>query len=163
MQNYRNLTRYLSIRRSQLYSVLAQRNVRILALVCVLTSCTYAEPKMVFDIPRLVNKNIDEIKKIMGEPMSDYESEGGSSRYASYYNGKDDDTVHLWMRYSPASREIDFLMIITRKPYRTIEDLMIVGNLKSKSNQYKVKTDTTFSLYENGYQQITVYPLRTGP
>ncbi|MEX8547481.1 MAG: hypothetical protein V5804_07755 [Mucilaginibacter sp.] len=103
----------------------------ILLLIC--TSCDFKEPKppqVTFDVPSLIGKNIDQVRKVLGksDDTSPDPSRHSVDGYTNHYhkNGQ-----HLLIDFDPHTRRIHRLSIHSDVPYDNLKDIMKVGNLDS--------------------------------
>jgi len=104
-----------------------------------------AKPKYVFDVPLLIGKNIDEIRKILGEPVEKEFIEPtqeqislGATEWDNTFNkdGKD-----LLVTFGVKSRKAIEFFISTDDPSGKTQDknhLLELGNLSENSDAYKV-------------------------
>ncbi|MDD3284377.1 MAG: hypothetical protein PHZ07_02170 [Patescibacteria group bacterium] len=100
--------------------------------------------KFTFDVPSLIGKNIDEIKIILGEPYNDSEPtelqlETGIDEWSKTFRKNNFD---LLVTYNPKTKTvIDFFIPTNDSSGATnnTDSLLIVGNLKKNSLDYKVE------------------------
>lgn len=123
-------------------------------LTVILLSCS--QPKVVYDIPPLIGKNIDEVVKIINE--------GKPYDFDTLYTSINKHFTHskgsyiLDISYNNSTRKINkFLIVSQDESFRNYKDILRIGNLDSISKKYYVKTDMSFS-YFNTYSNITIYP-----
>lgn len=100
--------------------------------------------EMIFDVPFLLNKNIDEIKKILGKPTSDTEPtklqiQMGIDEWDKTFakNG-----YELLVRYNPKTRKVIDIFIGTNDPSGAssyFKDLLQVTNTEKESPSYMVR------------------------
>ncbi|WP_155978006.1 hypothetical protein [Pedobacter glucosidilyticus] len=132
-----------------------------------LAGCFYPEPKVVFDIPSLIGKNIDEVTYILGNNYSDHDpfknqkgvlKTRGSHSYRIYEKFRGDSTISLSICYIPYTKEIKFLTIVSRQEYKSKADILKLGNLDSLAGDYVLEYDTLTFFLGNRYTNIRVYP-----
>lgn len=118
----------------------------ILLLIC--TSCSFKEPKppqVTFDVPALIGKNIDEIRKVLGKPLYD-EIEPSNPKEETFENDFKKNGETLIVYFSPNSRRISELTLISSEEYDRLEDVMKIGNLTSKeTDSYWVESFHPFA------------------
>ncbi len=98
---------------------------------------TVKQVKMIFDVPSLLGKNIDQIKTVLGKPTSDGEPTELqlSMGVDEWDKGFQKDGEELLVTYNPKTRKvIDFFVSGTNK-----NDVLIVGNLKDGASGYALE------------------------
>lgn len=130
-------------------------------------------PKVVFDIPPLIGKDIDQINSIMDtlntkgvtdlllkksrlnkdEPLNSSEKHW-SKNYAK-------DGYILSVNYNPQTREVySFLIVSKDRDFDKFWDILKIGNLNSYGANYTTETDTASWSWSHKkkYYDVTVYP-----
>ena len=130
-----------------------------LLLLILLNSCVRTldeETKVVFNIPSLIGKNIDEILKQLGEPDERLHIDPNDS--VAYYQFTRESWL-LSVKYNPKSRKvIDFsIWHLPIVKIIQLKDLLRIGNVDSVAFGYVVIPEN-LSETENGYTNITVVP-----
>ena len=126
--------------------------------------CTEKEPHVVFNVPQLIGKNIDEVRSELRVP--DPESQGP---FIEPPNSDDTDiykidSYKLIIDFDINSREVTLLMIVDQDGgFRKLGDLLKIGNLDSLSTNYKIKTDRSWAPTMK-YDNVAIYPVnRSNP
>lgn len=97
---------------------------------------TNNQAKMVFDVPSLLGKNVDQIKAVLGNPVSDAEptKQQLSVGVSEWDKEFQKDGQSLLVTYNPKTRQvIDFFISGTSKT-----DVLIIGNLKDGDSKYSI-------------------------
>jgi len=133
----------------------------ILLLIC--TSCTEQKPpcteqkppQVTFDIPALIGKNIDEVRKILGKPTEsdpDPPKHKEKGNYSCFY---DRGNQTLGISYNPYTRLIESFQIISSEEYDNVNDLLKLGNLHSMENlDYRIEIE--HPIFTRDFRSITV-------
>jgi hypothetical protein len=105
----------------------------LLILLLIGTGCTNSNqepPEVTFDIPSLIGKNIDQVRKVLGksEDTSPDPSRPSVKAYTNWYHKKGQ---KLLIDFDPHTRKITRFYIQPDVPYDNLEDVMKVGNLDS--------------------------------
>lgn len=120
-----------------------------------MVSCKQSQ--VVFDVPPLVGKNIDEVTKILGgnrKQLAASEDTLKSYSYSPYV--KNGYTLNI--TYNPQTRNVyEFLIATQDMGFNDLEDMLEIGNLDSTSRNYWIETDRSFN-FLNNYSNVTVYP-----
>ncbi len=111
----------------------------ILLLLC--TSCKEQKPPQVtFDIPSLIGKNIDEVRKVLGKPLY-HPIEPSNPKKDTFENEFEKNGETLFVDFNPKSRRISQLCLISSEEYDKLEDIMKIGNLTStKTDSYYIES-----------------------
>lgn len=102
------------------------------------TTTQETKPAPVFDIPVLVGKNIDEVRKVLGKP-ADADPEPTQEQIElgadEWYNGYKKDGVELTITFNPKTRKItDFFLSGDNR-----NKLMEQGNLQNNQSAYRIE------------------------
>jgi hypothetical protein len=123
---------------------------------------TEKEIKIVFDVPSLLNKNIDEIRKDLGQPvdkeMLEPTKEQMDMNFEEWDNNFEKNGCSLLVTFNPQTRKVIdfFLTTTTSEKIENIDNLLIIGNLEEDSSDYELKTVIAFKSKEiNG---VTITP-----
>ena len=100
--------------------------------------------KVVFDVPSLMGKNIDQIEKILGEPDIDNEPTKLQIEQGVTIGDKIfiKDGYELLVMYNPQTRKVKDFFIPTTNPSEKTDDysdLLKIGNLVENDNDYTVR------------------------
>jgi hypothetical protein len=121
------------------------------------------EVKIVFNVPSLLHKNIDEIRNVLGKPigaeMLEPTKEQMDTNFESWDNNFEKNGCSLLVTFNPQTRKvIDFyITTTTSEKIENIDNLLIIGNLENDSSDYELKTVVAFKNKEiNG---VTVTPI----
>ncbi len=102
-------------------------------LLLIFTSCTEPKPPQVtFDVPALIGKNIDEVRKILGKPHSPLANriEPSNPKEETFSNDYEKNDVYISFIFNTKSRRISRITLIsTINEYDRLEDVMKIGNL----------------------------------
>jgi len=111
----------------------------VLLLLC--TSCKEQKPPQVtFDIPALIGKNIDEVRKVLGKPTESDPDPPNHKEKGSYACFYDKDNQTLCISYNPYTRIIKSFQIISSEEYKNVNDLLKLGNMHSVENlDYRIE------------------------
>lgn len=96
------------------------------------------KPAFVFDIPTLVGKNIDEVRKMLGQPLDTYpepnqqQIELGTDQWD---NGYKKDSVELIVTFDPKTRKITDFFLSGDNRGKLIQQ----GNLKENQSSYRIE------------------------
>jgi len=124
-------------------------------LLLIFTSCTEQKPPQVtFDVPALIGKNIDQVRKVLGksEDTSPDPSRASVKGYTNWYhkNGQ-----ALLIDFDPHTRKITRFYIHPAVPYDNLEDVMKVGNLDSiETMNYIIEPSYSFLRSYSGIEVI---------
>lgn len=115
------------------------------------------KPAFVFDIPTLVGKNIDEVRKMLGQP-SDADPEPNQQQIDlgtdEWYNSYKKDGVELTVTFNPKTRKItDFFLSGDNRA-----KLILQGNLKENQSTYRI--EEVKALRGGGITGIKIIPQR---
>lgn len=131
----------------------------LILLICA--SCKEPKPPQVtfdipvFDVPALLGKNIDEVRKVLGKPKEGSPEppdpkEKGS--YVSFYSKSGQD---LFIYYNPYTRKIKSFQIMSSEGYKNITDLLKLGNLHFMENlDYRIEVSHPF--FSNDFNNFIV-------
>ncbi len=110
----------------------------ILLLICL--SCKEQKPPQVtFDVPALIGKNIDEVRKVLGKPSSPIANriEPSNPKEETFENTFEKNGEKLFVDFNTKSRRIFRLSIFPSEDYDNLKDIMKIGNLDAiKTQQY---------------------------
>jgi hypothetical protein len=103
------------------------------------------EVKIVFDVPSLLHKNIDEIRNVLGKPidaeMLEPTKEQMDTNFESWDNNFEKNGCSLLVTFNPQTRKvIDLFISKTDNKIENTDDLLLQGNLKDDASEYKVET-----------------------
>lgn len=109
------------------------------------TSITKTDIKTVFDVPSLIGKNIDEVRKILGKP-TDKEIDPSKAQLKmdldSWDNNFEKDGYSLLVTYNPQNRKVIDFFISTKDPSgitSDYSDLLKVCNITNDNTKYTVE------------------------
>ncbi len=125
----------------------------LLLLIC--TSCREQKPPQVtFDVPTLIGKNIDEVRKVLGKPsVSPYGPTDLKKEYYVIQYHKNDQNLMIF--YNVHTRKVGEYSIVSSTEYDNVKDLLKTGNLDSmETNNYWIETDGSF--FSKTFKSITV-------
>ncbi len=134
------------------------KSLQFIAVVILLTSCgssnsteptstgiAKAKVKVVFNVPSLIGKNIDEIRKVLGKP-SDKEIEPTKlqmkMKFDSWDNSFEKDEHTLLVTSNPQNRQVIDFFIGTADPSGSTSDytdLLQICNIVSDNSNYSVE------------------------
>jgi len=134
------------------------KSLQFIAVVVLLTSCgssnsteltsaiiPKATVKAVFDVPSLIGKNIDEIRKVLGKP-SDKEIEPTKlqmkMKFDSWDNSFEKNEHTLLVTFNPQNRQVIDFFIGTKDPNGSTSDyseLVQISNVVSDNSKYSVE------------------------
>lgn len=115
------------------------------------TGCTFEKqkpPQVTFDIPSLIGKNIDQVRKVLGK-SDDTSPDPSDSSVKGYTNWYNKNGQELLIDFDPHTRKITRFYIHPDVPYDNLEDVMKVGNLDS--------IETMNYIIEPGYSFLRSY------
>ena len=103
------------------------------------TLVTEKKMEMLFDVPSLVNKNIDEIKEVLGKPSSDTEPTELQLKtgFEEWDKTFEKDGYELLITYNPKTRKVIDFFIATNDPSgktKKYNDLLQVTNVEENSS-----------------------------
>jgi hypothetical protein len=107
---------------------------------------TEKEHQIVFDVPSLLNKNIDEIRKDLGQPIDKEMLEPTKVQmdmnFEEWDNNFEKNGYSLLVTFNPQTRKVIdfFLSTTTSEKIDNIDKILMIGNLESNSSDYKLKT-----------------------
>ena len=134
------------------------KSFQLIAAIILLTSCgssSSTEPttttipktdiKAVYDVPSLIGKNIDEIRRVLGKP-SDKEIEPTKlqmkMKFDSWDNGFEKDGRTLLVTFNPQNRQIVDFFIETTDPSGSTSDysdLLQICNVTNDNPKYSIE------------------------
>lgn len=133
-------------------------------LFLIFTSCSEPKPSQVtfpkppqgtFDVPALIGKNIDEVRKVLGKPTEsdpDPPRHKEKGNYSCFY---DRDNQTLGISYNPYTRRIKSFQIVSSEEYDNVNDLLKLGNLHSMENlDYRIEIE--HPIFTRNFRSITV-------
>lgn len=101
--------------------------------------------KIIYDVPSLVGKNIDEVREALGKPQAGRDeptSEQLSLGFSEWDNQFGPDDKALLVTFNPQDRKIIDFFISTDDPSGATKDkdyLLALGNLKENDPNYKIE------------------------
>lgn len=114
------------------FNLKAVKNLLYILLVFC-SSCSEPKPPQVaFDIPVLIGKNIDEVRKVLGKPSSPLANriEPSNPKEETFENDYEKNDVYISFIFNTKSRRISRITLIsTINGYDRLEDVMKIGNL----------------------------------
>ena len=127
--------------------IMTVMSILVIALVslCIIGYILFPPPPpsaIVFDIPALVYKNIDEVRLVLGKP-NHKELEPMDKAAKEWSNTYHKDGFRLTIRFNPSSRSINQYMLLVdgRGSYENLEDMLRIGNLHSSNATYNIETE----------------------
>ena len=135
------------------------KSFQLIASIILLTSCgssSSTEPttattiaktdiKVVYDVPSLIGKNIDEIRKVLGKP-SDTEIEPTKlqmkMKFDSWDNSFEKDGRTLLVTFNPQNRQVVDFFIETTDPSGSTSDysdLLQICNVTNDNPKYSIE------------------------
>ncbi|RYE13036.1 MAG: hypothetical protein EOP34_09690 [Rickettsiales bacterium] len=114
-------------------------------LLLIGTICSCKEPKspqVTFDVPALIGKNIDEVRKVLGKPSSPIANriEPSNPKEESFENDFEKNSEILTADFNTKSRRISRLSIFPSEDYNNLKDIMKIGNLDAiETPQYYIE------------------------
>jgi len=107
------------------------RSIKGLLYVILISICGCQKPpKVAYNIPYLLGRNIDEVRKILDNPLES-PADPLSSKKESYDNIYKKDGQTLLISYNLRNRKISSFFIVSSVEYENVKDIMKVGNLDS--------------------------------
>ena len=124
-----------------------------LAVLFLLISCETTtkntpqiDVKMVFDVPSLIGKNIDEIRQVIGMPSDGEQIEPTKQQmkmsFEYWDNSFEKDGKTLLITFNPQNRKVKEFFISTNDPSGATEDysdLLLICNVTKNSPEYRVE------------------------
>lgn len=109
-------------------------------LLLLFASCKEPKPpQVIFDVPALIGKNIDEIRNVLGKPMYD-EIEPSNQKEETFENDFEKNGEILTAYFNTKTRKISRLSIFPSEDYYSLKDIMKIGNLDAiETTQYYVE------------------------
>ena len=110
----------------------------------IVKNTSVPETKAIFDVPSLVGKDIDEIRKKLGTPIDkeiDPSTIQKKMKVDFWDNTFNKNSQSLQVTFSPLNRKVTDFFIGTKDPSgltSDYSDLLSVGNLKKESSNYIV-------------------------
>ncbi len=125
------------------------------------SSCYISTPtEFVFDVPELMDKDIEEVRKKLGKPEvedilasnNNFTEEG-----YDYYTKKN---YQLLIRYDSKTRFVEKFIIVLVKGdgFNSYSDMLKIGNLDSCTVNYTTEFDRKWS-FLNEYRNVTIHPI----
>lgn len=112
----------------------------------------------IFDIPRLVNMNMIQVFKEIGQPDHVFDSD--NLRWARYPRVLKNEYADMSIIYNPITNKIEFFMCSMNNAY-SLEEFMTIANIDTLSNDYKVVLPKNSAVGSNGkYSWLSIYPLK---
>jgi len=116
-----------------------------LVSLCIIGYLLFPPPPpstVVFDIPTLVYKNIDEVRLVLGKP-DDEQLEPKDKTTKNWSNIYHKDGFRLSIRFDPVSRAISQYRIVIdgKGNYESLEDILRIGNVHGSNATYTIETD----------------------
>ncbi len=136
------------------FNIKAVKNFLYIVLLFCASCKEQKPPQVTFDIPSLIGKNIDQVRKVLGrsEDTSPDPSRPSVKGYTNHYhkNGQ-----HLLIHFDPHTRKITRFYIHLYVPYDNLEDVMKVGNLDSiETMNYIIEPSYSFLRSYSGIEVI---------
>lgn len=126
----------------------------MLVFTCGCTNSNQKPPQVTFDIPSLIGKNIDQVRKVLGKSDDTFPDPSRPSvkGYTNWYhkNGQE-----LLIDFNPHTRKITRFYIHPDVPYDNLEDVMKVGNLDSIETMNYI-IEPGYSFLGSSYRSIKV-------
>lgn len=116
----------------------------VLLLLCA--SCKEQKPPQVtFDIPALIGKNIDEVRKVLGKPLY-HPIEPSNPKEETFTNEFDKNGEYLSFYFNTKSRRISQIILISSEEYDNIKGVMKIGNLTlTHTDDYDIESFNPFA------------------
>jgi hypothetical protein len=123
--------------------VTTKRLLFFLLVLGIISSCKEQKPPQVtFDVPALIGKNIDEIRKVLGKPSSPLANriEPSNPKEETFENDFEKNGEVLTAYFNTKTRKISRLSIFPSEDYDNLEDIMRIGNLDAiKTQKYYIE------------------------
>lgn len=125
-------------------------------LLLLFASCTEPKPPQVtFDVPLLLGKNIDEVRKVLGKPTENDPEPPDPKEKGSYTSFYSKGGQALFIYYNPYTRKIKSFQIVSSEEYKNIDDLLKLGNLHFMENlDYRIEVSHPF--FSNDFNSFIV-------
>jgi len=126
----------------------------ILFLIC--TSCKEQKPPQVtFDIPALIGKNIDEVRKVLGKPLEN-PPDPSQPQKKHFENLYDKEGQSLLIYFYPDTRKIESFHIVSSVGYDSVKTVLKIGNLDFKNtNDYWIEPGERY--FTDTYNAVTIH------
>lgn len=127
----------------------------IILLIC--TSCKEPKPPQVtFDIPALIGKNIDEVRKVLGKPLENPPDPPLNSKKDYFYNIYVKNGQSLLILFNPNDRKIEDFHIVSSIGYDSVKTVLKIGNLEFKNtNNYWIEPGERY--FNDTYNGVTIH------
>jgi len=117
-------------------------------------------PKIIYDIPKLIDKNIDDVRQIMSNNLSkknEKELQDLSTKVEHTTFEKDGST--LFVTSNSQTRNITSIKIVLDKGgFENSKDLLRLGNLDFSSNAYICVVGKVLGSFNNKFNSVSIYP-----
>lgn len=126
----------------------------------VYLSVYYKETTIVFDIPNLIDKQIDNIPSLLGKDFSIPTQEKMIDKSnKEMFTTINKNGYELSIAFNPKSKKINriAIKIIYNKGFDNAKDMLTIGNLDSTSKSYSFVLGRSSSL-GNKFNAVTIYP-----
>lgn len=122
------------------------------------TSCNFREqksPKAVYDIPYLLGKNIDEVRKVLGKPLEN-PPDPSKPQKRLFENNYDKEGQSLLIYFDPTTRKIESFHIVSSIGYDSVKTVLKIGNLDFKNtNDYWIEPGERY--FADTYNAVTIH------
>jgi len=127
-------------------------------LVFVVLGCTFKDrkpPEVVYNIPLLLGKNIDEVREVLGKPLEN-PPDPSDFKKDHFENLYEKDDQKLLISFDPHTRKTKFFFIVSSIEYNDVKDILKIGNLDStETKDYWVeKRSLSFS---KAFKSVTIH------
>jgi hypothetical protein len=125
-------------------------------LLLIFASCKEPKPPQVtFDIPALIGKNIDEVRKVLGKPLEN-PPDPLKPQKRLFENNYDKEGQSLLIYFDPNTRKIESFHIISSIGYDSIKTVLKIGNLDFKNtNDYWIEPGERY--FTDTYNAVTIH------
>lgn len=139
-----------------------KKKVPIAALLCFLlligTSCRFGKQKSyegTFDVPALIGKSIDEVRKVLGKPLEN-PPDPSKPQKGHFENLYDKQGQYLSIYFDPNTRKIESFNIVSSIGYDSVKDVLKIGNLDFKNtNEYSIEPGERY--FSDTYKGVTIH------
>lgn len=133
----------------------------LVILLLAVTGCDSEASKVkqtshvIFDIPALIGKNIDEVHKILGKPTDSDPDPPKHKEIGNYSCFYDIDNQTLGISYDPYTRIVKSFQIFSAQEYDNVNALLKLGNLHAMENlDYRVEVN--HPIFTRNFRSIIV-------
>jgi len=126
----------------------------IILLICA--SCREPKPPQVtFDIPALIGKNIDEVRKVLGKPLEN-PPDPSKPKKEHFENLYDKEEQLLLIYFYPNTRKIESFHIVSSVGYDSVKTVLKIGNLDSMDTKdYWIEAGDRY--FSDTYKGVTIH------